>query len=160
MEAYCLGTHVYHPEHAHTVSQEDFQKLDRQRMTQKNLPRKLQSAINVLRARQERETKRKLQKQEDELTGMDEEHEKQKAAHESEYNQETEKLETLIETRRRRLLQRWDLKFEMWRREWEEQHSTALMTKFEHESWPSSKSQITIPISQFSALAQYIRAAA
>ena len=56
IEAYCLGTRN-DEERAHTVSEEDFKKLDRQRMIQQDLPRKHASAINVLRARQELDTK-------------------------------------------------------------------------------------------------------
>lgn len=160
MEAYCLGTNVNHPEHAHTVSEEDFKKLDRQRVIQQDLPRKHDNAINVLRARQERETKRRLQKQENELLHMDTDHEKEKAKAEAEYHKEVERLEATMDVRRRRLLQRWDLKFEMWRRDWEEQHSTTLTTKLEHESWPLQKAQTATPISESSSLAQYVRAAA
>ena len=160
MEAYCLGTNANHPEHAHIVSQEDFKKLDRQRMIQQNLPRKFENAINVLRARQERQTKQRLQKQEEELDAMNANHEQQKAVHETEYNKEVERLESTIEARRKRLLQRWDLKFEMWRRNWEDQHNTTLMAKLEHEDWPLSKTHVVIPIAESSSLAQYVRAAA
>ncbi|KAF1842353.1 uncharacterized protein K460DRAFT_358972 [Cucurbitaria berberidis CBS 394.84] len=160
MEAYCLGTNANHPEHAHAVSEEDFRKLDRQRTIQQNLPRKHENAINVLRARQERETKRRLRKQEEEFDQMDETHEKEKAKCEAEYTKEAGKLEGIIEVRRRRLLQRWDLRFEMWRRDWEEQHSTTLQTKLEHESWPLQKTETVTPISESSSLAQYVKAAA
>ncbi|KAH7402496.1 hypothetical protein BKA66DRAFT_2148 [Pyrenochaeta sp. MPI-SDFR-AT-0127] len=161
MEAYCLGTNVNHPEHAHTVSEEDFKKLDRQRTIQQNLPRKHENAINVLRARQEREAKRKAQKQDEELYVLEAEYEAEKAKEELAYSKELERLEAIIEMRRKRLLQRWDLKFEMWRRDWEEQHSTTLKTKLEHENWPLiSKTETTTPISATSSLAQYVQAAA
>lgn len=161
MEAYCLGTNVNHPEHAHTVSEEDFKKLDRQRMLQQNLPRKHENAINVLRARQEREAKRKAQKQAAELEAMEADYEMEKAKEDLAYSKELEKLEAIIETRRKRLLQRWDLKFEIWRRDWEEQHGTTLKTKLEHEDWPLiSKVATATPIPASSSLAQFVQAAA
>lgn len=160
MEAYCLGTNVNHPEHAHTVSEEDFRKLDRQRMTQQNLPRKHENAINVLRARQERETKRRLEKQADEVARLEIEHQQEKEAMEATNKKNMERLEGIIEARRKRLLQRWDLKLEVWRRDWEEQHSTTLTTKLEHESWPAPKADHAIMVSDSSSLAPFIKAAA
>jgi hypothetical protein len=132
MEAYCLSSNP-DPVLAHTVTQDDFKKLDRQRLIQQSLPRKHESAINVLRSRQERATKHKMQKQEAELADMDTEFDKEKAAEEWQYAQELERLNATIEARRKRLRQRWDLKYEMWRRDWEGQHG---MTQFESVDWP------------------------
>jgi hypothetical protein len=123
MEAYCLSSNS-DPGLAHTVTQDDFKKLDRQRMIQQSLPRKHESAINVLRSRQERAMKLKMQKQEAELADMDTEFEKEKAAEEWQHAQESERLNAVIEARRKRLQQRWDLKYEMWRKDWESQHGT------------------------------------
>lgn len=159
IEAYCLGTRNPQ-EHSHAVSEEDFKKLDRQRSTQKDLPRKHASAINVLRARQELDTARKLEMHKAELEQLDAEYEKEKTTKETEYRKELEKLEAVIQARRKRLLQRWDLKFEMWRRDWEEQHSTTLHAKLEHEEWPARKADHAITIPDSSSLAQYIKAAA
>lgn len=160
MEAYCLSTNALRPEHAHIVTEEDFKKLDRQRMVQQDLPRKHENAINVLRARQERETKRRIEKQEAELDSMDAENEKDKFAEETNHKKELERLDAVIEARRRRLLQRWDLKFEMWRRDWEEQHGTTLDAKLEHKPWPPRKADHAVCLSDSSSLAQYINAAA
>ncbi|KAF1838810.1 hypothetical protein BDW02DRAFT_338103 [Decorospora gaudefroyi] len=159
MEAYCSGTKANHQEHVHAVSEEDLKKLDRQRSTQKGLPRKHASAINVLRARQELDTARKLETQEMELEQLDAEYEKEKATTEVKYKKEVEKLETVIEARRKRLLQRWDLRFEMWRRDWEEQHSMTLNVKLEHEEWPPRKADHAITVPESSSLAQYVKAA-
>jgi hypothetical protein len=159
IEAYCLGT-KNDQEHAHAVTEDDFKKLDRQRLLQRDLPRKHASAINVLRARQELDTERKLEAQEVELEQMDVDYEKEKLTQETVYKEELEKLEIMIETRRKRLLQRWDLKFEMWRRDWEEQHNTTLNAKLEHEDWPARKADHTITIAATSSLAPYVKAAA
>lgn len=131
MEAYCLSSNP-DPGFAHTVTQDDFKKLDRQRLFQQSLPRKHESAINVLRSRQERAMKFKMQKQEAELAELDAEFEKEKAAEEWQYAQESERLHAVIEARRKRLQQRWDLKYEMWRKDWERQHGI----QFETVDWP------------------------
>ena len=68
--------------------------------------------------------KLKMQKQEAELADMDAEFEKEKAADEWQHAQESERLNAVIEARRKRLQQRWDLKYEMWRKDWESQHGT------------------------------------
>ncbi|KAF2823595.1 hypothetical protein CC86DRAFT_299039 [Ophiobolus disseminans] len=160
MEKYCLGSGQSHPDHPHIVTQEDFKKLDRQRMLQQSLPRRQENAINVLRARQERETKNRVRKQGAELDSMDATHERERAAEESEHAKEAEKLETVIETRRRRLLQRWDLKFEMWRRAWEEQHGTTVTVPLEHETWPLQATTTMTPIPESSSLSHYVQAVA
>lgn len=131
MEAYCLSSNP-DPDLAHTVTQDDFKKLDRQRLVQQALPRKHESAINVLRSRQERAIKLKNQKQEAELDEMDAEFEKEKAAEEWQHAQESERLNAIIEARRKRLQRRWDLKYEIWRKDWESQYSAQL----ENVDWP------------------------
>jgi hypothetical protein len=159
IEAYCLST-KNDQERAHTVSEEDFKKLDRQRLIQQDLPKKHASSINVLRARQELDTERRIEAQEAELQQLGVDHEREKAKKEAEYQKELEKLDAVINVRRKRLLQRWDLKFEMWRRDWEAQHNTTLTAELEHEDWPSRKADHAISIPEASSLAQYLKAAA
>lgn len=157
MEAYCLSSNP-DPDFSHTVTQDDFKKLDRQRLIQQSLPRKHESAINVLRARQERALKLKNHKQQAELETMDAEYEKEKAAESEQFASESARLEVVIEARRKRLLQRWELKSEVWRRDWEAEHGTPLSGRFEHEDWPLVQQDGDIPAS--SALAQYAPKAA
>jgi hypothetical protein len=159
IEAYCLGTRS-NQERAHTVSEEDLKKLDRQRLIQQDLPRRHESAINVLRARQEMDTRRKVEAQEAELQQLYTEHEKEKVAKEAEYQKDLVRLDSTIEARRKRLLQRWDLRFEMWRRDWEAQHNTSLTAELEHEEWPSRKADHAISIPEASLLAQYVKVTA
>jgi hypothetical protein len=160
MEAYCLGSELSHPDHHHVVTQDDFKKLDRQRMMQQNLPRKHENAISVLRARQERDMRNKLQKQQAELDLWETAHEVERAAKESEHAKEMERLEVLIDERRKRLMRRWDLKFEMWRRDWETKHQTILTLSLEHETWPLQPTTTITPIPESSSLAPYVQAAA
>lgn len=157
MEAYCLGSGLSHPEHPHVVTEEDFKKLDRQRMIQQGLPRKHENAINVLRAKQERDIKRKLEKQREELESLDAAHDGERLAEETEHANEMARLETLIEDRRKRLMQRWDLKFEMWRRDWENQHGMPVTLRLEHETWPLHTSKTMTPIPETSSLAPYVQ---
>ncbi|EDU49919.1 hypothetical protein PtrSN002B_000167 [Pyrenophora tritici-repentis] len=158
IEAYCVGTRE-EQDRTHTVSEDDLKKLERQKATQRELPRKHASAINVLRARQEVDMERRLEAQEAELEQLDADYEKEVSAKEAEYKKESERLEGLIATRRKRLLQRWDLRFEMWRKGWEEQNNTTLDAKLEHETWPPRKADHAITISDASALYQYLEAA-
>lgn len=131
MEAYCLSSNP-DPGLAHIVTEDDFKKLDRQRSIQLSLPRKHESAINVLRSRQERAMKLKAQKQEAELDDMDAAFEKEKTAEQWQHAQEWERLNAVIEARRKRLQRRWDLRYEIWRKDWESQHSVQL----ENVEWP------------------------
>jgi len=158
IEAYCLGTRE-EQDRIHTVSEEDFEKLERQKTTQRDLPKKHASAINVLRARQELDMERRLEAQEAELEKLDADYEKKISAREAEYKKESERLEGLIATRRERLLKRWNLRFEMWRKDWEEQHNTTLDAKLEHEAWPPRKAHHAIIIPDDSSLYQYLKAA-
>jgi hypothetical protein len=157
MEAYCLSSNP-DPDFSHTVTQDDFKKLDRQRLIQKSLPRKHESAINVLRARQERALKLRNHKQQTDLETMDAEYEKEKAAEIEQFVNESARLDVVIEARRKRLLQRWELKSEVWRRDWEVQHGIPLSERFEHQDWPLVEQGDGIPAS--SALAQYAPEAA
>lgn len=159
MEAYCRASGQSHLERPH-VTEDDFKTLDRQRMIQQNLPKKHEDAINVLRARQERAVKNKIRNQEAELSSLDEADEREKVAEEAEHALEMAKLEALIESRRKRLRQRWNLKFEIWRKDWENQHKTAIDFDLEHETWPLHMTMTMTPIPESSALARYVQAAA
>lgn len=164
IEAYCLGTNTSQ-EQTHTVTEDDFKKLYHQKMLQQGLPRKHTSAINVLRARQEVDFKRRLETQEAELRQLDLDLKKDEAAKEAEYKKDLEHLESLIESRRRRLQQRWELRFEMWRLDWQNQHKTTIVQKLEHEEWPEKGREgeaedDVVLIPDASALAQFAKVAA
>ncbi|ENI10055.1 hypothetical protein COCC4DRAFT_36411 [Bipolaris maydis ATCC 48331] len=165
IEAYCLGTNTSQ-EQTHTVTEDDFKKLHHQKMLQQGLPRKHTSAINVLRARQEVDFKRRLETQEAELRQLDLDLKKEESAKEAEYKKDVEHLESLIEARRRRLQQRWELRFEMWRLDWQNQHKMTIVHKLEHEEWPQRAREgdegedDVSAIPDASALAQFAKVAA
>ncbi|KAH8707158.1 hypothetical protein GQ44DRAFT_817617 [Phaeosphaeriaceae sp. PMI808] len=159
MEAYCTSSGQWF---FHIVTDEDMRKLDRQRLTQKALPQKHRSAINVLRARQEREAKAKLEKQQTELDHLTATYTAARTTPSSDHASDLRKLDATMETRRKRMLQRWTLKFEMWRRDWEAQHSVHVVDMpLEHEKWPSATPSVMAAcIPSTSRLAQYVRATA
>ncbi|KAF2703863.1 hypothetical protein K504DRAFT_462933 [Pleomassaria siparia CBS 279.74] len=154
MEAYCSGSKLTNPDTAHTITEEDRNKLARQYVIQKKLPAKHESAINVLRARQEMNVKTKMQKQQAELEQLTTNYGMEKQAEEWQYMQDSDRLEVLIEARRRRVIHRWDLKFEIWRRGWESQHKTTLNGRLPHEEWPRN-AHVNGPLDSSGLLALY-----
>ncbi|KAF2467192.1 uncharacterized protein BDR25DRAFT_69500 [Lindgomyces ingoldianus] len=155
MEAYCSGSNPTNPDTAHIVTEEDRKKLARQYLIQQKLPGKHESAINVLRAKQEKNTKLKLQKQQTELQQLDADHEREKGAEELHHVKNLTRLESLIESRRRKIMSRWDLRFEIWRRDWNSQHGTTLSGNLPHEEWPNL-ADIEDPVDESSSLALYL----
>lgn len=153
MEAYCSGsnptTHA-----AHTVTQEDRNKLARQHLTQQKLPAKHESAINVLRARQEKDIKLRLQKQEEELKLLQADYERKKGNEEVQFTKDVNRLEVLTEARRKRIEHQWDLRFETWKRTWEKEHGAPLLGRIPHEAWPDAPADATPDPS--SSLALYL----
>lgn len=136
MEAYCLGPSPTHPEILYTVTKEDREKLDHQRAVQAKLPIRHESAINVLRAKQERDTRIKVQKQQAELDQLKEDYEEMKRVQEEKYERDRRRLETVIQSRRSRVVQRWDLRFEIWRRVWQKEFRVPLIGDIPHQDWP------------------------
>lgn len=155
MSAYCSGTNPIDPTIEHTVTEEDRKKLARQHLTQQKLPAKHESAINVLRARQEKETETKLQKQEAELDQLRLDFERQKRDQEMQYIRDSSRLGSLIEARRTRVIRRWDLRFETWKRDWETQHGTTLRGRLPHGAWPETPTSTLLDPS--SSLALYLQ---
>ncbi|KAJ4357344.1 uncharacterized protein N0V89_001919 [Didymosphaeria variabile] len=159
IEAYCSGPNPAHEGIAYTVTEEDRGKLERQRTTQEKLPAKHESAINVLRAKQERDIKLRLQKQQSEMEQLEADYEKNKSAQELQYSKDSSQLDMTIRTRRHKLARQWDLKFEIWRREWEKENECKLYGTLPHELWPeSTDTDVSIDLS--SSLAVYIQATA
>ncbi|OCL07209.1 hypothetical protein AOQ84DRAFT_62801 [Glonium stellatum] len=136
MEAYCNGLTTSGMESKHTVSEDDKKKLKRQHALQDNLPHKHDSAINVLRAKQEKDVKVRMHKQNAELVQMDHEFEKENRLLEMHFLKESSRLEALMESRRRRAVARWTLRTETWRKDFENQHDTILPGRLPHLDWP------------------------
>lgn len=153
MEAYCSGSNPLDPTIAHTVTEEDRKKLARQHILQQKLPAKHESAINVLRARQEKDIQNKLQKQESESQQLTAEYEREKRTEELHYMKDLGRLGSLVEKRRSRMMHRWDLKFEIWKREFEKRHGTQINCRIPHETWPETAEA---PLDPSSPLALYL----
>lgn len=154
MDAYCSGNNPSHPELTHAATDEDRNKLERQRVIQAKLPAKHESAINVLRAKQERDTKVKLQKQQAHLRSLDEQYEMNRKVEEQQYAEESSRLAKLVQTRRERITHRWSLKVEIWRKDWKSQHGMTLNVRLPHGDWPEV-ADTEAPISASSSLALY-----
>jgi hypothetical protein len=95
-----------------------------------------------------------LQKQQAELRQLDEQYGKDKKAEEVLYAKESSRLDTLKQTRRERNLNRWNLKVEIWRKDWESQHGMTINGRLPHEDWPEVP-DTDAPISESSSLAIY-----
>ncbi|KAF2643391.1 hypothetical protein P280DRAFT_251744 [Massarina eburnea CBS 473.64] len=160
MSAYCSGVSPTDPSLAHAVTDEDRNKLERQRLIQQKLPAKHESAIHVLRGKQERDTKNKLQKQKQELEQLDADYENDRKAEELQYIKDAGRLNTMMQTRRRRITNRWDLRFEIWRKDWENQHNTTLPGRLSHEDWPETLDDTDYNIPCSSSLAPYTQSSA
>ncbi|KAF2270957.1 hypothetical protein CC78DRAFT_484591 [Lojkania enalia] len=153
MEAYCSGTHSSRGEgKSHTVTDEDRKKLARQHLVQQNLPHKHESAINVLRAKQEKDAEIKRQKQAAEIQQLEADVERDVRAEEAQFAKDEKRLEAVIEARRKRVGNRWDLKMEMWKKEWENRHKSTLHGPLPQEEWPES-TQKEGPVDPSSSLA-------
>jgi hypothetical protein len=135
---------------------EDRKKLERQRITQEKLPARHESAINVLRAKQERDTRVRIQKHQSELDQLEAEYEKVKSAQELQYTKDSSQLDMIIQARRSKIMRRWDLRFEIWRRNWEKENEFKLYGTLPHESWPET-TDADIPIDPTSSLALYVQ---
>jgi hypothetical protein len=155
MEAYCSGASPTNPDVAHSVTEDDRAKLARQHLTQRKLPAKHESAINVLRAKQEQNMKVKLQKQHAELQQLDADYERDMRNEELQYLKDTSRLDALIEARRKRVGHRWDLKLEMWRRDWQNEHDTPLNGTLPQKTWPEPPHSASFDSS--SVLALYLQ---
>lgn len=110
---------ISNPQPQHEVSDEDRFKLKRQYAIRDSLPQKHASAINVLRARQDKSFKSRQEQQRREKLELDIQGETQKAILEITQANEEGRLNGIIEARRKRLSSRWDLKIEVWRRNYE-----------------------------------------
>ncbi|KAF2488879.1 hypothetical protein BU16DRAFT_553641 [Lophium mytilinum] len=151
MEAYCNGPNSS----GHTVSEEDRKKLKRQHTVQDSLPRKHDSAINVLRSKQEKDVKVQMHKQHTELVQMDLDFEKELGQLDAKFHRDSSKLDVLAEVRRRKAIARWDLRMEIWRRQFEKQHETCFDGSIPHPDWPATPMEG--PAGDATALAPYFQ---
>ncbi|KAL5384120.1 hypothetical protein DPSP01_005594 [Paraphaeosphaeria sporulosa] len=159
IEGYCSGPNPAYEGVVYVVTEDDRMKLERQRVTQDKLPAKHESAINVLRAKQERDTRLRIQKQELELEQLHADYEKEKSAQELQYGKDLSHLDLTIQTRRSKIMRQWDLKFEVWRRNWEKENESKLYGTLPHGNWPEP-TDTNIHIDPSSSLAIYIQSIA
>jgi hypothetical protein len=156
IDAYCSGPNPAHEWVTYAVTDEDRRKLERQRITQEKLPARHESAINVLRAKQERDTRVRVQKHRSELDQLEADYEKERSAQELQYDKDSSQLDMIIQARRSKIMRRWDLRYEIWRRNWEKENEYRLYGTIPHENWPEA-TDADIPIDPTSSLAVYVQ---
>ena len=154
MTAYCSGTNSADPTLTRDVTAEDLKKLERQRLLQQKLPDKHASQINVLRAKQDRDMRNKLEKQKLQLEQLDKDMQHQLAQEAYHHTQERDHLDSVMKMRRKRVEKRWDLRYEMWRKDWEKRNGQALPGRIPQEEWPENAYQSYL-IHSTSAMAVY-----
>lgn len=118
MMAYCAGGAAVDPTMMHDVKEEDHKKLARQLILQQNLYAKHESAINVLRAKQERDTKAKKRWHIVEVQQLAITLDKDKQAQESQFIKDLSRLEALFEMKKRRSRNRWELRWKLHEKQW------------------------------------------
>jgi len=131
MQRYCEG---YETKDAHrSITDEDRRRLERQKQNQEKLGRRHESAINVLRGKQELEKKVRLAEQKKELFELDKAMKAEMAALE----ETSRKLERLIQKRKEQMECQWNLMLEVWRKETElEMGSNTLHGSLPKIPWP------------------------
>jgi hypothetical protein len=122
----------------HHVTDEDRNKLQRQYMLRDNLPQKHEAAISVLRAKQDREMRMRQEKNAKEMEDLEQEYERAVNAIEGLQRKEEGRLDALIESRKRRLIKRWELKGELWRRDYETRAGVSCPGRILFPHWPES----------------------
>lgn len=123
-------------EKRHIVTAEDKQRLASQRALKLKLDARHESAISVLRAKQERDLKAKLQKMQAEREQLEAEAEKEEKALKEEQCEESHRLAMLARSRRRRVAARWDLRMEVWKAELEREKGVAFHRALPGVPWP------------------------
>ncbi|EON66275.1 hypothetical protein W97_05668 [Coniosporium apollinis CBS 100218] len=134
MEAYVNGSSA--AEKRHIVTAEDKARLASQRALKLKLDARHESAISVLRAKQERDSKAKLQKMQAEREQLEAEAEKEEKALKEEQCEESHRLAMLARSRRRRVAARWDLRMEVWKAELEREKGGAFHRPLPGVPWP------------------------
>ncbi|KAF2196062.1 hypothetical protein GQ43DRAFT_476657 [Delitschia confertaspora ATCC 74209] len=134
MEGYCSNP-------AQNVKEEDRTKLANYRLVHQKLPAIHESAISVLRGRQEKNTKRRLEKQKQELVKLDQDFEQNKRDEEARFRKDMNRLGELIASRRKTVSGRWELKFEIWRRQFEKREKRRIEGRLPHAQWSQVASE-------------------
>ncbi|KAJ9641424.1 hypothetical protein H2199_005394 [Coniosporium tulheliwenetii] len=134
MEAYVNGSS--NAEKRHVVTAEDRQRLASQRALKVKLDARHESAISVLRAKQERDLKAKLQKMQAEREQLEAEQRKEEKALKEEQCEESHRLAMLARARRRRMAARWDLRMEIWKAELEREKGVGFHRPLPGVPWP------------------------
>jgi len=114
MEAYCDSEHQ--PGDLHPITERDRCELKRQRWEHDHMAQRHASAIKVLREQQARQLRQRAQAQEEEVRLLAPKQAKELEDLENSFKAMEGKLEEMGDARRRRLVARWDMAAEIWKR--------------------------------------------
>ena len=114
MEAYCNG---HSPEGiTRTVTEQDRKELERQHWQRDHLDLRHEAAINVLREQQARQVRLCAQKLEAEVAALEQRNREESEALERALEGELREFEEVFLSRRARLVARWELAAEIWKK--------------------------------------------
>ena len=114
MEAYF--DHDADSDETHPITDRERRELERQRWEHDHMAQRHASAIKVLREQQARQLQQRAKAQEEEVRLLAPKQAKELADLESSFKSMKAKLEELGKERKRRLVARWDLAVEIWKR--------------------------------------------
>jgi len=137
MEAYC--SHDAHSDETHPISDRDRRELARQRWEQDHLAQRHASGIKVLREQQARQLRQRAQAQDEEVRLLAPKQAKELGELESSVRSLDAKLEELSEERKRRLVARWDMAVEIWKRRRVMAGQMSLPYPIQAIEWPPQK---------------------
>lgn len=139
MQAYCRSTSdPTSPTTDREVTLQDRRNLERQYWLRNNLPRRHESAINVMREQQARQLKNRSLKQMTQVSDLQAEQEKEIQALDRELQRELKELDGLMSQRRERLVKRWTLAVEIWKHCREQDEKTTISLPIKAIPWPDS----------------------
>ena len=136
MQAYCSGQG---PDGiGRTVTEQDRKELERQGWLCDHIDQRHESAINVLREQQARQMRICAQKQELDVATLEKKHESETADFEKACSAEVQEFEELFSKRKQRLVRRWDLAAEIWKKRQADDGILELPFPIAPVEWPAS----------------------
>ena len=139
MQAYCRSSSDPACETPNReVTLQDRRNLERQYWLRNNLPRRHESAVNVMREQQGRQLKNRSLKQMSQVNDLQTAQEKELQALDEKMQGEIRELDGLMLQRKERLIHRWDLAVDIWKHCREQDEKTKITLPIRAIDWPNS----------------------
>ncbi|KAI9709230.1 MAG: hypothetical protein M1828_002530 [Chrysothrix sp. TS-e1954] len=123
------------------VTLQDRRNLERQYWLRNNLPRRHESAVNVMREQQARQLKHRSLKHMSQLSDQQSEQEKELKSLDQSLANELKELDGLVLQRKERLVKRWVLAVEIWKHCREQDEKTIINLPLTAITWPEAKDE-------------------